>query len=112
MDWPAFVEKIGYPAFVTLLVLYGLYKIFTVYVWPVISDAIKEGRANKEKQIVQAQLLHEQERLDRIRERDLFLAAMASRDDMMKESLSKVVKALDALSDKIEAKKERKTVPR
>lgn len=87
IDWESlgkFVTSVGIPFVLLVLVLFGIYKLIREVFWPFIVSQQEKSEKSKE-----------QERLDRIAERDKFIEYLASRDDMMKESLSTQNNALE-----------------
>lgn len=105
MDWPTFLDHVGYPVTVSAILIYGLWKFVTVYAWPLYIQWLEQSRADREKQLTQALLDKEQERIDRIAERALFLASLDKIVTSNSENTQKTVAALDALTKAVNRKR-------
>ena len=105
MDWLTFIEKVAYPVAVSGALAWCIWKFVTEYAWPIVIQRLEEARIDRQKQLEQAQLEKDRERLDRIEERNLFLTTMQEFRETSKTESQKVVAALDALTKAVNNKK-------
>ncbi len=96
MDWDAlgtFIDKYGLPMVALVVGGWVVYQMFSKAIWPYFLTTQEQARADRV-----------QERTDRITERDLFLASlgslnatMISRDAMLRDNMSELLKALKSV---------------
>lgn len=96
----AFIDKYGFPTLALIVVGWVLREIFVKAIWPYFLTTQAQNRADRE-----------QERQDRITERDLFLASlgslnatMISRDAMLRDNMNAILTALQTVSSELTKK--------